>query len=230
MSSQQFINCDSYSIEANQVKIKSTTPLQIDELNLTGDLSVGGDLMVDGNLTVTNIAAQDLAVRDIACRNITSSFIISDYVNPQVSFGFPTKPSRVSPNLVVNDTGDTIYNNHVGVTGAINAVLLIANVFRLGGGVFYDFRMIGSATIPVTTTASSFTTDVLLPEEYRVQNIDDPTTNILAGALINNVITLIMMTVNADGSVTFSIPGGTFTAGDTFYLLETSGIFFTLLL
>jgi hypothetical protein len=227
MSSQQIVNCDTYTIKANTVTIISEDmPTTFGDINSDGVVTIsradpsitGINLqMVDGYINAKYVDASGGFFGGYCdCNTITS------YTNLTFAGATP---------LVVTNTYAFAGDNNITVSGALTGQRFAGYFFRIQNMVFYSLRMLVSPTTtePITATNASITTEVIFPLACTPRGFGtSETTALPAIALINGVAITLRALVNADGTITFTRPGGTFTLGETFYLLEMSGSFLTL--
>lgn len=221
MSSQQAVNCDTYSVEANKITIQSTRDrLELEHVTLR-DVEIEGHLTLE-SLDVTN---ETVLNGDLNC-NGYAVFNENVYCwGPLLSL-----PSRGEDRFAIDDGRPAIDLNDIPVTGAfVRDDLLLVKIFRLNSFVFFDIRMAGDSAVGFDATADNITTGSIFPPDYRVQFIGvNNTTTLTCTALIGGVLVMLQAKVMSDGSLVITRPGGEFTAGEAgFYLCEMSGSFMT---
>lgn len=245
MSSQQSVNCDTYSVEANTISFKSNNAP-----------TVFHDITMDGILTITNPEGDDLAepnlnMRDhgwIGCKwidvqeegGITTGYMqAAGEVKGNVftcngPINYPPLVDATATRLIIYNSCDTVIDNSFTVTGpfTVTNALFMFRLLRINGLIYYDLRMNGSAAVTFTATNATITTESKIATNYRPHGLaygaESESTVIPLQALINGVIVNLMGQVRLDGTMTITRPGGTFTSGETFYLLEASGTWITL--
>lgn len=244
MSSQQSINCDTYQIRANEITIQSDgSPIELSNVSLTGDLSL--DNLTIGETLILTKPLVEPSVYNITLDGSWAQLGYLDITKPVgmsdggITFGdntylsMPRRSTMSVPAFYLSNSCEMYTDNGVSVTGPIvSGNLFHFRFVRLQNFVFYDLRMSGGTAQTFTATNATITTEASIKTDYRpngyVYGADNPSTVISLQALINGVIVNLMGQVKPDGSMLITRPGGTFTLGETFYLLEASGTWITL--
>jgi len=235
MSSQQGINCDTYTIEANNVSIKSSNaPMEFNNIKITGEIEmVSADPLAEPNIKTLGAWAEIsyLDIKNVPGSEYTGGIDFAEGTH----LGMPKALGRVASSLYIEDTGAVVADNSFNVTGPFLVLtnLLFLRLMRIGGFVFYDIRMLGGQPVAFTATNATITTEASIPAEYLPTGLDylgvNPSTVIPLQALINGVIVNLMGKIINTGALLITRPGGTFTSGETIYLLEASGTWASLI-